>query len=65
MLDERNNPLRTDQKTEHQLADYLDESKDAWVANVQLIEEKLKNIEKEGQAFGAILESKQDVGPEL
>ena len=62
MLGERSHTLWADPETEQQLADYLKDSRDACVSTLQLIEERLKDVEEESQGLSAILDENQDVG---
>ena len=62
MLDQRSHPLWADQETAHQLADFLKESEQAYIDIIELIEERLKQVEKKSDGFRAILNDDRDVG---
>lgn len=62
MLAERSHPLWADPETEKQLSDYLKDSQEACVTVIELIEARLKCVEKENNGFGAIVDAKHGVG---
>jgi len=62
MLGERSHPLWADPETEKQVADYLKDSREACVTVIELIEGRLKCVERESHSFGAIVDAKQGVG---
>ena len=64
-LSESNHPLWSDVKVEQQLEQYLAESKDACVAAIQLIEERLEKVQEESAGLGLIIAHDHEVGAGL
>ena len=62
MLGDRSHPLWADQEIEQQLAGYLKDLRDACIETIELIQERLKDVEKKSQGFGVVLNDDQDVG---
>lgn len=60
MLEDPGHPLWIDREVDQQLAEYLEESKDACVAVVKLINEILRGVERESQSLETIVEEDQD-----
>ncbi|KAG7005327.1 hypothetical protein G7Y79_00020g048550 [Physcia stellaris] len=54
-LSESNHPLWSDFEVEQQLEQYLAESRDACVAAIQLIEERLEKVQEESAGLGLII----------
>ena len=61
MLGDPGHPLWTDREVDQQLAEYLNESKDACVAVVKLIDEILRGVERESQSLEMIVNEDQGV----
>lgn len=62
MLGQRSHPLWADPETEEQVADFLKDSREACITVIELIEARLKCVERESHGLGAILDEKRGVG---
>ena len=62
MLRERSHPSWADSETEQQLAEHLQDSKEACIATVELIDERLKHVENESLGFRAVIDDVEGVG---
>lgn len=62
MLGEPSHPLWADPETEQQVVDYLEDSREACLTVIELIESRLECVEKESHSLGAIVDEKQGVG---
>jgi hypothetical protein len=58
MLGRRSHPLWADPETEQQVADYLKDSREACITVIELIEARLKCVERESHGLGAIVDEK-------
>ncbi|KAL8817889.1 MAG: hypothetical protein Q9191_008059 [Dirinaria sp. TL-2023a] len=60
MLGDRNHPLWADQEIERQLARYLEDLKETCIETIELIQERLQEVEKKSQGFGVVLKDEQE-----
>lgn len=64
-LSESDHPLWSDLEVEQQLEQYLAESRDACVAAIKLIEERLEKVQEESAGLGLIIAHDHEVGTGL